>query len=89
MPPDHPRLTLRAAHERYEAALGGHDRHELATARLALCVTLLETGWTAPAAVQEQMRRDERTLRRRREDGPLDLTAVLGAPAQRRRVLVA
>lgn len=74
---------LQAAFLRYEAAQGRPDREELVIARLALCVALLETGWTAPEAVQEQMRRDEKTLRRLRDVDMIDLTATLGRPELR------
>lgn len=78
---------LRAAYERYEAAQGKHDRQELVSARLALCVTLLDTGWTPPETVREQMRRDEKTLRRLRDTDTVDLTDVLDLPVPRWREL--
>ncbi|MCW2680840.1 MAG: hypothetical protein JWM62_2241 [Frankiales bacterium] len=74
---------LQAAYARFEAAQGKIDREELVVSRLALCLALIETGWTAPEAVQEQMRRDEKTLRRLRETDTIDLTGPLDLPTQR------
>jgi hypothetical protein len=78
---------LTHAYARFEAAQERHDRQELVTARLALCLALLETGWSAPDSVKEQMRRDEKTLRRLRDSDQDDLTIVLDLPAQRWREL--
>lgn len=75
--------ALRVAYARYEAAVEGVGREELVTARLALCVALVDTGWTPPEAVQEQMRRDEKTLRRLRDVDTVDLTATLRLPPDR------
>lgn len=77
-------LALRAAYARYEAASERADREELVTARLSLCSALVATGWDAPEPVQEQMQRDEKTLRRLREvDSTIDLTTALRLPDQR------
>lgn len=78
-----PDVALRSAYARYEAAQETGDREELVTARLALCSALVATGWEAPEAVQEQMHRDEKTLRRLRDvDSTIDLTASLRLPDQ-------
>ena len=74
--------VLKAAYERYEVALAEADREELVTARLALCAALVGTGWSAPEAVQEQMRRDEKTLRRLRDVDTIDLTDRALLPLQ-------
>ena len=55
------------AYARYEAALDGRDKYELAAARLGLIRLLIECGWSAPPEAQEQMLRDEQSLRRRAE----------------------
>ena len=62
---------LRQAYERYDAALPHGDRQELVTSRLALCLALLESGWLPPDAVQEQITRDEKTLRRLHDADPV------------------
>ena len=74
--------ALRLAYARYTAALPAGDRRELVTSRLALCLALLETGWCAPDAVQEQMRRDEKTLRRLNDVEEQHTLDLLGAPTQ-------
>ena len=79
--------ALTRAYERYDAAQVRADRQELVTSRLALCLALLETGWTAPDSVQEQMRRDEKTLRRLRDADGDDVSDVLDLPALRWREL--
>lgn len=79
--------TLRAAYERYQAAEGGRDREELVTSRLALCLALMETGWTPPEQVREQMRRDEKTLRRLRDSDSGEGGDVLDLPVPRWREL--
>lgn len=77
--------ALRTAYERYEAAQGKADREELVIARLALCKSLVATGWEAPEAVLEQVQRDEKTLRRLRDvDSTIDLTVSLRLPDERR-----
>ena len=76
-------IQLRAAYDRYEHAQGHGDREELVTARRGLCLALMQTGWQAPAAVLEQMERDEQTLRRLREYDVIDLTDAPGGPSRR------
>ena len=73
---------LRAAYERYELAQQFGDREELVTARRALCIALMATGWEAPEQVREQIRRDEQTLRRLREYDTIDLTESPGGPSR-------
>lgn len=87
MPSDQLLQELRRAYARYDAAQQGHDRQELVTSRLALCLALMETGWVAPEPVREQMHRDEKTLRRLRDADTIDLSDVLDLPAQRWREL--
>ena len=74
---------LKAAYARYEAAQERTDREELVTARLALCAALVGTGWSPPEAVQEQVRRDEKTLRRLRDVDTIDLTDAARLARQR------
>lgn len=73
--------ALRAAYTRYEAAQAA-DRETRTAARLALCLALMHTGWAAPAAVREQMQRDQKTLRRLRDIDTIDLTGVLDLTRQ-------
>ena len=75
--------ALKEAYARYEAAQEVADREELVTARLSLCLALMDTGWSPPEAVQEQMHRDEKTLRRLRDVDAIDLTDVLRLPSPR------
>lgn len=72
---------IQAAFTRYEAAQLGGDRQELSTSRLRLTQLLEQSGWTVPGEVREQMRRDEKVLRRLAEpDAVIDL---LRAPSHR------
>ena len=67
---------LEAAFARYETSLDCRDRAEQLTARLGLCLALIDTGWTPSAVVRDQMERDQRALRRLRDD-VVDLRDVL------------
>lgn len=69
--------ALEAALERFEEAQESRDRQEQLTARLALCLALIDAGWVPPQVVRDQMDRDERALRRLRHADVVDLRDVL------------
>ena len=77
--------ALEAAFERYVEAQQGADRQERLIARLGLCLALIDTGWEPPAAVRDQMDRDERALRRLRHAEVVDLRDVLDLTGWRSR----
>lgn len=74
---DRSSAALEDVFTRYEEAQSARDRQEQLTARLALCVALIDSGWEPPTAVREQMDRDERALRRLRYTEVVDLRDVL------------
>lgn len=63
---------LATAFAAYEQALASAERADVARARLGLVAALRADGWDTPAAVRDQVWRDQRTVR----DAELDSQLV-------------